>query len=88
MLNSRSNVHPFTPAAPAQRATPACPRCGEPLLRVPRRWSDRLRSLFKPVRRYRCDWLGCNWAGTLSDDERANAAATDAAAPEDAERRS
>jgi hypothetical protein len=35
------------------------------LERVRRRWPDRLVSLFRPVRRYRCCSIGCAWEGNL-----------------------
>lgn len=50
---------------------PACPRCNGPLLRVRRRVIDLVISLFVPVRRYRCDALGCTWEGNLRADRDA-----------------
>jgi len=44
---------------------PLCPRCGSPLIRVRRHFADRLLSLFRPVRRYRCHKPACLWEGTL-----------------------
>lgn len=43
----------------------ACPRCDSPLERVPRRWRDRVLSLWFPVRRYRCTGWQCGWEGVL-----------------------
>ena len=40
-----------------------CLRCDEPATRVKRRLIDRLVSLFKPVKRYRCDY--CDWEATI-----------------------
>jgi len=42
-----------------------CPRCGANLIRIHRRPVDRLLSLFRPVRRYNCTQLECNWTGNL-----------------------
>src|SRR5687768_16629375 len=42
-----------------------CPKCGAPALRVSRRTIDRLFSVLKPVRRYRCGNAGCAWIGNL-----------------------
>jgi hypothetical protein len=52
-----------------QRAVhrPRCPECGGPLDRIPRRFVDRFRSLFTPLRRYRCVALTCHWEGTIED---------------------
>ena len=44
-----------------------CPKCNGPVVRVRRRFVDRLLSLVKPTRRYRCfakGW-GCDWEGNL-----------------------
>ena len=51
------------------RNTPAlvdthCPQCGSELQRVHRRSSDRIISIFVPVRRYRCNNRECGWSGT------------------------
>jgi hypothetical protein len=43
----------------------ACPRCNGSVYRVPRRFVDLLLSRFMPVRRYRCDSMGCDWEGNL-----------------------
>lgn len=43
----------------------ACPRCEGSVYRVPLRFVDLLLSVFVPVRRYRCDEMGCNWEGNL-----------------------
>lgn len=43
-----------------------CPRCAGSVVRIRRNLLDRLfRSAFVPVHRYRCEQLGCNWAGRL-----------------------
>jgi hypothetical protein len=43
----------------------SCPRCNGAVYRVPRRFIDRCVSLFKPVHRYRCSEMGCQWEGNL-----------------------
>jgi len=46
---------------------PLCPHCNGPVIRVRRRFVDRLVSLLMPVQRYRCrmkGW-GCDWEGIL-----------------------
>ncbi|CAN5449359.1 hypothetical protein BH10PSE16_BH10PSE16_43090 [soil metagenome] len=48
-----------------------CPQCGDTATRVKRRLRDRLVSLIKPVKRYRCDF--CNWTAALPlDDTKAS----------------
>jgi hypothetical protein len=42
-----------------------CPRCGGPALRIRRRPIDRVLSLFRPVQRYQCIALECEWQGNL-----------------------
>ena len=48
---------------------PGCRSAGPTLKleRVPRRFSDRLASLIRPLHRYRCRADGCGWEGTLPD---------------------
>lgn len=59
---NRSALHP----AMGRKDSPTtCPRCGDALMRVHRRFVDRLWSLLQPVRRYRCDNPGCGWVGNL-----------------------
>ncbi|WP_349280980.1 hypothetical protein ABLV49_07425 [Polaromonas hydrogenivorans] len=41
-----------------------CPRCGELAPRVKRRLIDRVISLFKPVKRYRCEF--CDWKQSVT----------------------
>jgi hypothetical protein len=43
---------------------PTCPRCGGAVERIRRRFIDRVLSLFRPVRRYRCENFLCHWEGT------------------------
>ena len=45
-----------------------CPKCGGPVYREHRRIIDRLISLLRPVRRYRCDAHVCQWNGLLPVD--------------------
>jgi hypothetical protein len=47
----------------AALANTHCPRCGEGLQRVHRRFPDRVISIFVPVRRYRCSNRNCGWMG-------------------------
>ena len=42
-----------------------CPKCNGPVFREHRRLMDRLISLIRPVRRYRCDAHLCQWKGVL-----------------------
>lgn len=55
-----------------------CPLCDGLLLRAPRRPVDRLRSVFKPVSRYRCYRHSCQWIGNLPRRTAAGQAAADA----------
>jgi len=45
-----------------------CPRCGAAVLRIHRRPIDRLVAFFRPVRRYQCTSLECEWRGNLPRD--------------------
>lgn len=45
--------------------TRTCPRCGSDVFRVPRRPVDRLLSIVRPVQRYQCSALECEWCGNL-----------------------
>jgi len=40
-----------------------CPHCGDLAERVKRTLGDRIVSLLRPVKRYRCDF--CDWTGTF-----------------------
>lgn len=44
---------------------PACPHCKGAVVRIPRRFIDRLSSIFVPVRRFQCRSLICCWEGNL-----------------------
>jgi hypothetical protein len=59
-----SNTYRRESKAVSQRA---CPVCGFPLIRVPRRRLDRIYSLFFPVRRYQCETFHCQWRGNLGE---------------------
>ena len=45
----------------------ACPRCDGAVIRMPRRFVDRLVSIVVPVHRFRCRSFGCNWEGNLRE---------------------
>ena len=46
-------------------STHQCPWCTAYLVRMPRRPVDRLWSIVKPARRYRCERFACQWQGNL-----------------------
>lgn len=46
----------------------SCPLCHGTLIRTPRRPVDRLRSLFTPVQRFRCERFTCQWVGNIRVD--------------------
>ena len=46
-------------------STHQCPWCTAYLVRMPRRPVDRLWSIVKPARRYRCERFACQWQGTI-----------------------
>jgi len=68
-----STANSFTPVirahASSYDAHPdsyACPICGaRDLIRIRRRFIDRIVSLFVRQRRFRCTHSGCQWAGNL-----------------------
>jgi uncharacterized protein with PIN domain len=54
-----------SPSPVPSRHPDSCPRCNGSVLRVRRRFVDRLVSLITPVHRFRCrakGW-GCDWEG-------------------------
>lgn len=68
----RSSVYVFRDAANGNEnvdiddmVAHKCPRCDGDLIRIRRRLVDRLISVFVPVRRFRCVYLGCFWEGNL-----------------------
>ncbi len=44
-----------------------CPCCQGKLVRQRRRIADRLRSLIRPLKRYRCENFACQWMGNIAD---------------------
>lgn len=46
----------------------ACPRCNASVVRIYRRFVDRMVSMIHPVRRYRCQSFICRWEGNIADD--------------------
>lgn len=42
-----------------------CPICNTYLIRIRRKLSDRIQSVFNPVLRYKCPNLSCEWEGVL-----------------------
>jgi hypothetical protein len=53
-----------------------CPLCAGYLIRIPRRATDRLLSLFALVHRYRCSHFSCQWEGRIRVCSRAAATMT------------
>lgn len=62
MYTHTPKTRPPLPQDDAQ--SPDCPICSNAVQRIPRHFIDRLRSLFAPVRRYRCVISTCGWEGT------------------------
>jgi hypothetical protein len=54
---------PISPQA--QPCLPACPRCKNSVIRIPRRFIDRVISVVHPIHRYRCRSFICNWEGNV-----------------------
>ncbi|MGZ8271348.1 MAG: hypothetical protein ACXW1T_09075 [Methylophilus sp.] len=50
----------------------SCPQCGGYILRVPRRISDRIFSIFSTVHRYRCQYFPCQWEGNIRVHNHSN----------------
>ena len=49
----------------------SCPECGGTgLVRVRRRFIDRVASVFLGLRRFRCTHAGCHWEGNLRERKR------------------
>ena len=44
-----------------------CPHCNGPIKRIPRRFIDRLLSMFSSIHRYRCRSMQCGWEGNLPE---------------------
>ncbi len=67
----RKTTATSTPATEtASPANPPCPKCGEPLFRIPRTLLGRVISLLVPVRRYRCESPLCHWVGHVRGGSR------------------
>jgi hypothetical protein len=60
-------IYPSNPASHAAHKR-KCPQCNGSVVRVRRRFIDRLMSLITPMHRYRCglNGWGCDWKGNLS----------------------
>ena len=62
----RRAPHPDRAAYPEHAGSQACPACGERcLIRIRRRFIDRLLSLFVRLQRFRCQQFECQWEGNL-----------------------
>ena len=55
---------------PSEMRALACAKCGYEMIRVRRRFIDRLLSILNPVRRFRCSNLGCRYECNLTNGER------------------
>lgn len=55
-------------AQDAGQCRTACPRCNSSVVRIHRRFVDRLVNMVYPVRRYRCQSFICRWEGNIADD--------------------
>lgn len=63
-----ASAHIDKPAPQAEssaEAHVACPCCQRKMIRIWRRPSDRLLSIFTPLHRYRCDSHDCRWEGNI-----------------------
>lgn len=59
-------THADAPSHPARADSYACPICGgDGLIRIRRRFIDRIASMFLGLRRFRCTHSGCHWEGNL-----------------------
>lgn len=47
-----------------------CPKCGGTAYRVPRRFIDKVLTLGRPVKRFRCREDQCDWVGNVPTAER------------------
>ncbi len=64
---SMKNTPNIPVSSPVRKEKFVCPQCGDPATRVKRNLRDRITSLLKPVKRYRCDF--CNWTGAVLKDK-------------------
>jgi hypothetical protein len=62
-VDAREKSQPAEQAADPYK----CPMCHGRLIRTRRRVVDRVRSLFGPVKRYRCANFACQWHGNIAD---------------------
>jgi hypothetical protein len=51
--------------SPFNASRPFCPACKDYLMRIPRRFIDRIFSQVFPVQRYRCQHFTCQWEGNI-----------------------
>jgi hypothetical protein len=51
---------------PGSASRHTCPQCGQSLIRIRRRFIDRLTSIVQPVHRFRCRNHTCQWQGNIS----------------------
>jgi hypothetical protein len=65
MWSMSANTRIDTPAQNPGAALSACPRCGGPISRIPRRFVDRIISMVRPVQRFRCRSFTCQWIGNI-----------------------
>ena len=65
-LSSNHSSFMTTPPTSLNKGKIICPRCGDLAIRVKRTLGDRLVSLFRPIKRYRCDF--CEWSAVLPVD--------------------
>ena len=68
MSRDFSHVYAESAARPpvtTRPGRPVCPECHSSLIRVRRRFIDRVLSFFYPVHRYHCRSFVCNWEGNL-----------------------
>ena len=54
------------PSAYVHASDLSCPCCQGKLVREHRRIVDRLYSLVRPIKRYRCDNFACQWLGNMA----------------------
>lgn len=66
-----SRIHAPLAYRPASQVT--CPCCQGKLVRERRRIVNRLRSLMRPVKRYRCENFACQWRGNIANADGASA---------------
>lgn len=83
--HGHSTANAFTPVILANASchddhsdSYTCPMCGErDLIRIRRRFIDRIMSMFISLRRYRCTHSGCQWKGNLREKKNENKSLSD-----------